>query len=213
MARDPHRDQPIFVWGAPLAEARAAMILVHGRGGSVDDMRALAGEFDQAGLAYVAAAAADRTWYPYSFLEPLKRNEPHLSSALRLMARVLAKAEAAPLPHERIVLLGFSQGACLALEFAARTARRYGAVIGLSGGLIGPEGTPRDYAGSFAGTPVFLGCSDVDPHVPKRRVEESAEVFGRMGAAVTKRIYPGLGHTINADEIAMVRAMVEMISP
>ena len=209
MARDPHRDQPIFTGGTPLAEAKKALILVHGRGGSVDDMRALAGEFDQLGLSYVAAAAADRTWYPYSFLEPLKRNEPHLSSALRLMARALAKAEAAPLPHERIVLLGFSQGACLALEFAARYARRYGAVVGLSGGLIGPEGTPRDYAGSFAGTPVFLGCSDVDPHVPKRRVDESAVVFGRMGAAVTKRIYPGLGHTINADEIAMVRAMVE----
>ena len=120
------------------------MILVHGRGGSVDDMRALAGEFDQARLACVAPAAADRTWYPYSFLEPLKRNEPHLSSALRLVARALAKTEAGPLPHERIVLLGFSQGACLALEFAARNARRYGAVVGLSGGLIGPEGTPRD---------------------------------------------------------------------
>ena len=209
MARDPHRDQPIFTWGAPLAEAKKALILVHGRGGSVDDMRALAGEFDQARLACVAPAAADRTWYPYSFLEPLKRNEPHLSSALRLIARALAKAEAGPLPHDRIVLLGFSQGACLALEFAARNARRYGAVVGLSGGLIGPEGTPRDYAGSFAGTPVFLGCSDVDPHVPKRRVDETAEVFGRMGAAVTKRIYPGLGHTINAAEIAMVRAMVE----
>lgn len=184
------------------------MILVHGRGGSVDDMRALAGEFDQARLACVAPAAADRTWYPYSFLEPLKRNEPHLSSALRLIARALAKAEAAPLTPERIVLLGFSQGACLALEFAGRNAQRYGAVVGLSGGLIGPEGTPRDYAGSFTGTPVFLGCSDVDPHVPKRRVEETAEVFGRMGAAVTKRVYPGLGHTINADEIAMVRAML-----
>lgn len=188
------------------------MILVHGRGGSVDDMRALAGEFDQARLACVAPAAADRTWYPYSFLEPLKRNEPHLSSALRLIARALAKAEAGPLPHERIVLLGFSQGACLALEFAARSARRYGGVVGLSGGLIGPEGTPREYTGSFAGTPVFLGCSDVDPHIPKRRVEESAVVFGRMGAAVTKRIYPGLGHTVTADEIAMVRAMVASIN-
>lgn len=212
MARDPHRDQPIFAWGAPLAEARAAMILVHGRGGSVDDMRALAGEFDQARLACVAPAAADRTWYPYSFLEPLKRNEPHLSSALRLVARALAKAEAAPLPHDRIVLLGFSQGACLAVEFAARNARRYGAVVGLSGGLIGPEGTPRDYAEGFAGTPVFLGCGDVDPHVPKRRVDETAEVFGRMGAVVTKRIYPELGHTINADEIASARAMVEALT-
>lgn len=188
------------------------MILVHGRGGSVDDMRALAREFDQARLACLAPAAADRTWYPYSFLEPLKRNEPHLSSALRLIARALAKAEAAPLPPERMVLLGFSQGACLALEFAARNAQRYGAVVGLSGGLIGPEGTPRDYAGSLGGTPVFVGCSDVDPHVPKRRVEHSAEVFGRMGAAVTTRIYPGLGHTINADEIAMVRAMVETLT-
>lgn len=211
MARDPHRDQPIFTWGAPLAEARAAMILVHGRGGSVDHMRALAGEFDQARLAYVAPAAADRTWYPYSFLEPLKRNEPHLSSALRLVARALAKAEAAPLPHERIVLLGFSQGACLALEFAARNARRYGAVVGLSGGLIGPEGTPRDYPGSFAGTPVFLGCSDVDPHIPLERVHRTTAIFQQLNAVVIERIYPGMGHTINQDEIEFMGEAIKAV--
>jgi predicted esterase len=187
------------------------MIMVHGRGASVDDMRGLAGEFHDQRLAFVAPAAAGRTWYPYSFLEPLGRNEPHLSSALRLVARAVEKAGGARLPGERVVLLGFSQGACLALEFAARNARRYGGVVGLSGGLIGPEGTPRDYTGRFDGTPVFLGCSDVDPHVPKRRVDETAAVFERLGASVTERIYPGMGHTVNAHEIGFVRSMLDAI--
>ena len=213
MAKDPHRDQPIFAWGAALGEASAAMVMVHGRGASVDDMRALAGELHDPRLAFVAPAAAGRTWYPYSFLEPLGRNEPHLSSALRLVARAVEKAGGANLPGERVVLLGFSQGACLALEFAARNARRYGGIVGLSGGLIGPEGTPRDYPGGgrFDGTPVFLGCSDVDPHVPKRRVDETAAVFERLGARVTERIYPGMGHTVNADEIGVVRSMLDAI--
>lgn len=211
MPKDPHRDQPIFVWGAPLDEASTAMIMVHGRGASVDDMRSLAGELQDPRLAFIAPAAVGRTWYPFSFLEPLGRNEPHLSSALRLVARAVEKAGGATLPAERVVLLGFSQGACLALEFAARNARRYGGVVGLSGGLIGPEGTPRDYTGRLDGTPVFLGCSDVDPHVPKRRVDETAAVFERLGASVTERIYPGLGHTVNADEIAVVRSMLDAI--
>ncbi|HET8712899.1 MAG TPA: dienelactone hydrolase family protein [Gemmatimonadales bacterium] len=209
MPRDPHRDQPIFVWGAPLSDASAALVLVHGRGAGVDDMRALAGELDHPGLTYIAPAAAGRTWYPYSFLEPLARNEPHLSSALRVLNRALQKAEAAKVPTQRVALLGFSQGACLALEYAARNARRYGGLIGLSGGLIGPEGTPRDYAGTLDGTPVFLGCSDVDPHIPKRRVDETADVFGRLGGHVVKRIYPGMGHTVNADEIASARAILQ----
>ncbi len=208
MARDPHRDQPIFVWGAPPGEARAALVMVHGRGGSVEDMRGLAGELDDPQLAYVAPAAAGRTWYPYSFLEPLARNEPHLSSALRLVGRAVEKATSANLPADRVLLLGFSQGACLALEFTARNALRYGGVVGLSGGLIGPEGTPRDYPGKMDGTPVFLGCGDVDPHVPKRRVDETAGVLERLGARVTERIYPGMGHTINADEITTTRSLL-----
>ena len=211
MARDPHGGQPIFVWGTPLGEAQAALVMVHGRGGSVEDMRGLAGELDYPQLAYVAPAAAGRTWYPYSFLERLARNEPHLSSALRLVVRAVEKATSANLPAARVVLLGFSQGACLALEFTARNALRYGGVVGLSGGLIGPEGTPRDYPGRMDGTPVFLGCGDVDPHVPKRRVDETAGVLERLGARVTERIYPGMGHTINADEITATRSLLETV--
>jgi len=213
VSRDPHGEQPVLVWGAPLAEAAGAMILVHGRGGSPADMQALARELDRPGFACLAPAAAGRTWYPYSFLERIGRNEPHLSSALRLLRTALGEAEAGGggVPAERVVLLGFSQGACLALEFAARNARRYGAVVGLSGGLIGPEGTPRDYGGSFDGTPVFLGSSDVDPHVPKRRVDETAAVFRRLGATVTERIYPGLGHTINAEEITAARSLLDAV--
>ena len=211
MPKDPHRDQPIFAWGAPPGQASAALLMVHGRGGSVEDMRGLAGELAFPQLMYIAPAAAGRTWYPYSFLEPLTRNGPHFSSALRLLARSLEKATSANLPTDRIVLLGFSQGACVTLEFTARNARRYGGVVGLSGGLIGPEGTPRDYPGQLDGTPVFLGCSDVDPHVPKRRVDETSAVLERLGARVTERIYPGLGHTVNPDEIKATRAILDAV--
>jgi predicted esterase len=211
MPRDPHRDQPVFVWGAPPGQASAALLMAHGRGGSVDDMRGLAAELAFPQVMYIAPAAAARTWYPYSFLEPLPRNEPHLSSALRLLGRSLEKATTANLPPDRIVLLGFSQGACLMLEFAARNARRYGGIVGLSGGLIGSEGTPRDYQGRLDTTPVFLGCSDVDPHVPKRRVDETAAVFERLGARVTERIYPGMGHTVNADELAATRGILDAV--
>lgn len=198
----------MLLGGAPLAEAAGVLVLVHGRGGSAQDMLTLARDLDRPRLACFVPEAAGRTWYPYSFLEKLERNQSHLNSALRLLKAVLGKIEAARVPFERVALIGFSQGACLALEFAARNARRYGALVGLSGGLIGPEGTPRDYAGSFDGTPVFLGCSDVDPHVPKRRVDETAAVFERMGARVTKRIYPGMGHTVNPEEMEIMRGML-----
>jgi predicted esterase len=212
MPRDPHRDQPILLGGAPLAEAAGVMVLAHGRGGSAQDMFTLARELDRPQFAVFAPEAAGRTWYPYSFLEKLERNQSHLNSALRLLKTVMGKIEAAKVPFQRVVLIGFSQGACLMLEFAARNARRYGGIAGLSGGLIGPEGTPRDYQGSFDGTPVFLGCSDVDPHIPKRRVDETAAVFERMGAKVTERIYPGLGHNINQEEIAAVRVMLDAVA-
>lgn len=211
MPRDPHKDQPIFVWGAPSGQATAALLLVHGRGASVDDMRGLAGELVFPQLMYIAPAAANRTWYPYSFLEPVSRNEPSLSSALRLVGRALEKATSAGLAWDRIVLLGFSQGACLTLEFTARNARHYGGIVGLSGGLIGPEGTPRDYPAQLDGTPVFLGCSDVDPHIPKRRVDETAAVLERLGGRVTKRIYPGMGHTVNGDELTAARDIVAAV--
>ncbi len=187
--------------------------MLHGRGGSPQDMQELARTLDRPQFACLVPAAAGRTWYPYSFLERIERNEPYLSSALRLVQSALGRAEAAGVPTARVVLLGFSQGACLTVEFAARHAQHYGAVVGLSGGLIGPEGMPRDYEGSFEGTPAFLGSSDVDPHVPKRRVDETEAVFTRLGARVTKRIYPGMGHTINADEIAYVRSLLDAIPP
>src|SRR5690349_13157549 len=203
-----HEDGRVLVAGEELARARGAVVLVHGRGGSAEDMLALAREWQTAGLALLAPQAAGNTWYPYSFLAPLAQNEPALSSALATVDAVLARVTAAGIPAERTVLLGFSQGACLALEYAARNARRYGGLVGLSGGLIGPEGTPRDYPGTIDGTPVFLGCGDVDPHVPKRRVDETAGVLERLGARVTERIYPGMGHTINADEITATRTLL-----
>lgn len=202
--------------GRPLREAEAAVVMVHGRGATAESILTLAEEFGQpepADLAYIAPQAPGQTWYPQSFLAPIERNEPYLSSALRTLEEVLAELAAAGIPPERTVLLGFSQGACLSLEFAARHAQRFAGVVALTGGLIGPPGTPRDYAGDFDGTPVFLGCSDRDPHVPAERVHESAEVFRRMGARVTERIYPGLGHTVNQDELSWVADLLGSLVP
>lgn len=204
----PHQGQPVLTAGEPLASARAAMILVHGRGASAADILMLAGELAQPGFAYLAPEAANHTWYPNSFLAPLASNEPGLSSGLAVIASLLAQVERAGIPAERTVIAGFSQGACLSLEFVARNARRYGGVIALSGGLIGPDGTPRDYPGSLAGTPVFLGCSDIDPHIPRERVLLSAEVLKSLGGQVTARLYPRMGHTINRDELLMARTIV-----
>jgi predicted esterase len=184
------------------------MVMAHGRGATAESILELARELWHPDLACVAPQAAGNTWYPYSFLAPLGRNEPGLSSGLARLGEVLDLLRSEGIAPERTLLLGFSQGACLTLEFAARNARRYGGIAGLSGGLIGPPGTPRSYAGSFAGTPVFLGCSDRDPHIPRQRVDETAEVLRRMGAEVTERIYPALGHTVNEDELAHVRRMV-----
>jgi predicted esterase len=183
------------------------MVMVHGRGASAADILGLAGHLGVADMAYLAPEANGRVWYPRSFLEPLATNEPWLSSALEVIGRLVAEVGAIGIPPERVVLLGFSQGACLAAEFAARNARRYGGVVALSGGLIGLDGTPRDYPGSLDGTPVFLGCSDIDFHIPKQRVLDSAAVLERLGGAVTCRLYPGMGHTVNDDELAWVREL------
>jgi len=196
--------------GVPLASATAAMIMVHGRGATATDIMTIAPELKAQGLAYLAPQAPSNVWYPNPFTAPLESNEPFLSSALHALAELVARVEKS-VPAERIVLLGFSQGACLTLEFAARHARRYGAVIGLSGGLIGPDSTPRDYSGRFDATPVFLGCSDVDPFIRKDRVIEASEVLERMGAAVTLRLYPGMGHEVSPDEIASVRKIIDSI--
>jgi predicted esterase len=186
------------------------MILVHGRGASAEDVMTIGAELLHPGFAYLAPQAAGNVWFPNPFTAPIETNEPYLSSALEVLETLLAKVEAS-IPAQRVILLGFSQGACLTLEFAARHARRYGGVVGFSGGLIGPDGTPRDYPGSFDGTPVFLGCSDIDPHIRKDRVLEAADVLKRMGANVTVRLYPGMGHTVNQDEIEAAREIVESI--
>jgi phospholipase/carboxylesterase len=195
--------------GAPLGAARAAMILVHGRGASAEGMLGLADAFDANDIAYVAPQARSGSWYPQSFMAPIARNEPYLSEALKMLSGVVEDLERQDVPREKIVLLGFSQGACLALEFAARNANPFGGVVALSGGLIGPEGTPRNYSGSLAGTPVFLGCSDVDFHIPLARVRESSEVLKTLGGDVTEIIYPGMGHTIVQDEVEHVKTILK----
>jgi phospholipase/carboxylesterase len=194
--------------GAPPDRARAAMILLHGRGATAEGMLSLSDAFAQAGLAYVAPQAPGHTWYPYSFLVPLEQNEPALSRALAMVDDTLSGLVHDGMPRDRVILLGFSQGGCLALEYAARNASRYGGLVGLSAGLIGPPNTARDYAGSLAGTPVFLGCSDVDPHIPLWRVRESTQIMRRMDGEMTERIYPGMGHAINEDEVAHIRGML-----
>ena len=205
---DPHAGQPVLRRGPAPAQARRAVILVHGRGDSAAGILGLADAFDVSDVTWVAPQASGNTWYPYSFLVPMQQNEPGLRSGLRLIGTLVETLGTEGMPAERIVLMGFSQGACLAQEFAARHARRYAGIVGLSGGLIGPPGTPRNYAGSFDGTAVFVGCSDIDPHIPVERVHESAEVFRRMGAEVDERIYPGMGHTVNQDEIDAVAALL-----
>ena len=205
---DPHANPRVLQAGAPIDAARIVAIMLHGRGAGAEDILGLANEFTARDVAFVAPQAAGNTWYPYSFLMPLEQNEPSLSSALRAIERLVGSLAQQNVTPDRIALMGFSQGACLALEFAARHAQRYAVIAAFSGGLIGPPGTPRNYPGSFAGTPVFLGCSDVDPHIPVERVHESAEVFTRMGATVTKKIYPHMGHTINESEIDLVNGLL-----
>lgn len=204
---NPHYGQPVLATGAPLAQARAAMVMVHGRGASAEDILSLAAEFGAADVAYLAPQAANSTWYPNRFTAPLAQNEPWFSSAIATLDRLLEHVAAA-IPAERTILLGFSQGACLTLEYAARHPQRYGGVVALSGALIENGDQPRAYDGSLNGTPVFLGCSDVDPHIPAGRVERSADLLRGLGAEVTLKIYPGMGHTVNRDEIAHVQAMI-----
>jgi phospholipase/carboxylesterase len=207
----PHQGQPVRLLGEPLERARAAMVMLHGRGAMAEDILTLVPLLDQEGFAYLAPQANGNTWYPNKFSAPLADNEPWLSSALEAVAQALALVAQAAIPPERTMLLGFSQGACLALEFAARHARRYGAVVGLTGALIGPSNTPRDYTGSLAGTPVFVGGSDVDFHIAKERMAETAQVLTRLGGQVTTRFYPNMGHEVNQDEIDFVRGIMAQL--
>lgn len=205
---DPHAMGALLTAGAPLATAKAVMIMVHGRGASAQSILELASNFDRSEFAYLAPQAANYSWYPNSFLYPLEENEPYLSSALNRLESLVAWIEEQGVKREDTMILGFSQGACLSLEYAARHAGRFGGIIGLSGGLIGPEGTSRNYAGVMDRTPVFLGCSDTDFHIPKERVIETAVIFQKLGAIVTKRLYPNMGHGINQDELDFVRQMM-----
>ena len=206
-----HAGHPVQQAGVPLQNAGAAVVMLHGRGATAASILALAIELRLERVAYLAPQADGNTWYPLSFLAPIERNEPWLSSALAAVGSTLTPVAAAGIPLERIVLLGFSQGACLAAEFAARNARRYGGLAVLSGGLIGPALRVEAYSGDFRGTPAFLGCSDVDSHIPAQRVRESGDLLQRMGAKVAVRLYPGMGHTINEDELERVRAMITAV--
>jgi len=205
---DPHGSGRVVSAGMPLEEATGAIIAIHGRGADAADIIALTREVAPDGVAIFAPEAAGNSWYPFRFIEPFERNEPYLSSALRRVANLIGDLEENRIAPERIALLGFSQGACLALESAARNPRRYAGIIGFSGGLIGPPGTPFAYPGSLEGSPVFLGCSDIDAHIPVARVHESAEALKRMGAVVETRIYPGMAHTVNNDELNAVRLLL-----
>jgi phospholipase/carboxylesterase len=204
----PHQDQPLLDHGAPLADAAAALILLHGRGASARGILSLADALDVPEVAYLAPQAAGRSWYPESFTAPIEDNEPHLGSALQVVGDTIAHAVEAGLTEEQVLLVGFSQGACLATEYTVRHPQRYGGVAGLSGGLIGPEAPAVDVDGTLDGTPVFLGCSDQDPYIPLERVRETADVFRRLGASVTERIYDGMGHTTNEDELRHIRELL-----
>jgi len=204
----PHQGQPVIYAGAPLHEARAAMIMLHGRGSTAADILTVAEHLGQPGFAFVAPEAADDAWYPLKYWAPLAANEPWLSSALLAVEELVYRINEAGVPPERLMFLGFSQGACISLEFVVRRPRRYGGAVALSGALVGPPDTPRGYRGSLAGTPVLLGCGDRDEHFSIEAVDHASEVMRRLGGDVTKRIYPNMGHVIHQDELEFVREMM-----
>jgi predicted esterase len=187
--------------------------MIHGRGAGAEDILALVPAIELPGVAYLAPAAAGDTWYPLSFMAPIERNEPGISSGIAVIHSLVDQTLAAGVAADRVLLLGFSQGACLASTAAQRRPGRYGGVMIFSGGLIGPPGSAWSESGGFLSTPVFVGCSDIDPHVPESRVRETAAVFERMGAEVTTRIYPGMGHLVNDDEIAFARELLTRLAP
>jgi phospholipase/carboxylesterase len=207
----PHKGQPVYNSGESLETADAAVVMLHGRGATAMDILSLAAEWTAPGFAYLAPQAANNTWYPYRFMELTISNEPWLSSALSIVARIMQHLKDAGITPEKTVLLGFSQGACLALEYAARNAARYGGIVGLSGGVIGADGEPRQDKGNLQGTPVFLGCSDIDPHIPKERVMDTAALMESLGGKVSVKLYPNMEHTVNQDEISIVKEMLHSV--
>jgi predicted esterase len=209
---DPHAGQKVYAAGPRPEDAAGYLILMHGRGASAQDILSLFHELKLDRILALAPQAAGNVWYPRSFLAPLDENQPYLDSALRQIEVTVRYLLETGVASEKIALLGFSQGACLVSEYAARHPRNYGGVMALTGGLIGPPGTPRNYPGSLAGTPVFLGTSDPDPHVPFERVQETQRVLEKMGALVELRRYPGMPHTVNEDELLACREMLERMT-
>lgn len=204
----PHAAEPLVLAGAPLETARAALVLLHGRGASAQDILLLGEELQLPGLALIAPQASGSVWYPNRFLAPTQSNEPWLSSALSAVDAAVQYAAQSGIPLERVFLAGFSQGASLILEYTARNGTRYGGVAGLSGALIGAAGEPRKDAGDLNGTPVLLGCSDVDPYIPVENVRASAKLLRQRGAVVHEMIFTGMAHTVNAEEIEFLRGMI-----
>lgn len=209
--KDPHALQHFIYSGADPDTAGAAMIMVHGRGATADSIMGLSAEIDSKKILFTAPEARGNTWYPHSFLAPVEMNEPSLTSALNVIKKLIESLLLKGFTQEKIFLLGFSQGACLVLEYCARNAKRYAGIIGLSGGLIGEILNQDNYKGNFDGTPVFLGCSDTDMHIPLKRVNETEEVFDLLNARVTKKIYPSKGHTIFPDEIKVINVMLRNV--
>lgn len=217
----PHQGRPVAQAGVPLERAKVAVILVHGRGAAAESILTLSDELNGTDVTYLAPQAAGNTWYPHSFLAPIEKNEPGLTSGIQAIEDLRRRIEAAGIAANRTVVIGFSQGACLSLEYAARNARKYGGIVAFSGGLIGTGGrrgvAPPDdklfeYDGSLDGTAVFIGCSDIDPHIPVARVRQTEHVMEGLGANVTARIYEGMGHTINADELNVARGMLAALT-
>jgi len=208
MTDGPHQGQQLVTAGTPPDEADAAIVMVHGRGATASSIIQMGQEVHREGIALLAPQAARNTWYPNSFLAPVGRNEPGRTSGLQAVGGAVERAVDGGIDRERILLLGFSQGACLASEYVARNPRRYGGLVALSGGLIGEAVDPTSYEGDVEGTPVFIGCSDVDPHIPLERVKETSEAFELLNGDVDERIYEGMGHGVNEDEIDAVREMI-----
>jgi phospholipase/carboxylesterase len=205
---NPHGTQPIVEEGAPLAGATGAIILLHGRGGSTEDILGLGEAITPQGWALLAPAAVGHTWYPYSFLAPREENEPYLTSALSRIQAALDMALNAGIPAEKIVVAGFSQGACLATEFVGRNPRRYGALLSFTGGLIGPLDESLKLEGNLEGTPILLSSGDPDPHVPWLRVQESGDLLKEIGGTVTLNRHPGRPHTVSVEEMRIAREML-----